>query len=36
MEVSTEKSKVMVVGKGQDTENLEVKVMVDGAQLEQV
>ena len=36
MEVSTEKSKVMVVGKGQDAENLEVKVMIDGAKLEQV
>ena len=36
MEVSTEKSKVMVVGKGQDTENLEVKAMIDSVQLEQV
>ena len=36
MEVSTEKSKIMVVGKGQNTENLEVKVVTDSVQLEQV
>ena len=36
MEISTEKSKVMIAGKREYTENQVVKVMVDGVELEQV
>jgi hypothetical protein len=36
MEISTEKSKVMMAGKPKDTENQVVNVMVDGVRLEQV
>ena len=36
MEISTEKSKVMVAGKQENTENQVVTVLVNGVQLEQV